>query len=175
LTFLPGLYIKGLADCQMRLLNNFGMTSISFYSGLICIVLHGVWCYYFVGVLGLGIVGIGIANVCSSTVQLVALLLFTHAQPDFQEALYIPSLRQVCQVYDYITLAIPGTLMLMLDWGAFEILVLISGLIGVNDQAACILVMNIVLLAYIFSEGFDTAACTLVGNQIGAGDLHMAR
>jgi len=134
-----------------------------------------VWCYYFVGVLGLGIVGIGIANVCSSTIQLVALLLFTHAQPDLQEALFIPSLDQVFPVYDYITLAIPGTLMLMLDWGAFEILVLLSGLIGVDDQAACILVMNIVLLAYIFSEGFDTAACTLVGNQIGAGDLQMAR
>ena len=62
----------------------------------------------------------------------------------------------------------------ILDWGAFEILVLISGFLGVIEQASCILIMNIVVLAYMVAEGFDTAACTLVGQAIGAGDTSLA-
>ena len=64
--------------------------------------------------------------------------------------------------------------MLILDWGAFEILVLISGFIGVTEQASCILIMNIVVLAYMVAEGFDTAACTLFGQAIGASDKDLA-
>ena len=47
LAYLPGLYISGLADCQRRFLNNFGRNFFSFLSGLIGLLLHGVWCYIF--------------------------------------------------------------------------------------------------------------------------------
>ena len=58
-----------------------------FISGLIGISLHGIWCYIFVFVYELEIVGIGIANVFSNAVMLGSLLIFTHFQDDLQDAL----------------------------------------------------------------------------------------
>ena len=44
---------------------------------------------------------------------------------------------------------------------------LISGLLGVEDQATTVLIMNIILIGYMFATGLESAACTLIGNQIG--------
>ena len=95
--------------------------------------------------------------------MLFSLLIFTHIQNDLQEALSKPDSKVFRGLNSYFNLALPSTVMLILDWGAFEILVLISGFLGVTEQASCILIMNIVVLAYMVAEGFDTSACTLVG------------
>jgi multidrug resistance protein, MATE family len=65
--------------------------------------------------------------------------------------------------------------MLVLDWWIWEFMVLISGYLGVNEQAATIVVMNVVVLAYMFAVGFETAACALIGQQIGKGDVEKAK
>jgi Na+-driven multidrug efflux pump len=62
----------------------------------------------------------------------------------------------------------------MLEWGTFELMGLIAGLLGVNEQAACMFIMNIVIILYMFSVGFEVAACCIVGNEIGSGNLQMA-
>jgi len=173
--FLPGLFFSGMADCQRRFLCNFKKNNYCFISGLIGISLHGLWCYIFVFKYELAIVGIGIANVFSNAIIFGSLLVFTHHQDDLEEALQMPDSRIFRGLNSYFILAFPSTLMLILDWGAFEILVLISGFLGVTEQASCILIMNIVVLAYMVAEGFDTAACTLVGQAIGAGDADLAR
>ena len=55
----------------------------------------------------------------------------------------------------YMSLAVPSTIMLVLDWWIWELMVLISGYLGVNEQAATILIMNLVSLAYMFATGFE--------------------
>ena len=73
LTYLPGLYINGLSDCQRRLLNNFGMNRISFICGIAGMLFHTVWCYVFVVYMDLEIVGTGLANVCTQVIIFVML------------------------------------------------------------------------------------------------------
>jgi Na+-driven multidrug efflux pump len=53
--------------------------------------------------------------------------------------------------------------MLALSWFTWEFMVLISGYIGVKEQAATVIIMNIVGLLYSFGLGFNNAACALVG------------
>jgi Na+-driven multidrug efflux pump len=53
--------------------------------------------------------------------------------------------------------------------------VLISGLLGVEDQATTVLIMNIILIGYMFATGLESAACTLIGNQIGSLNLNSAK
>ena len=52
---------------------------------------------------------------------------------------------------------------------------LISGLLGVEDQATTVLIMNIILIGYMFATGLESAACTLIGNQIGSLNLNSAK
>ena len=65
MTFLPGLYLSGLNDCQRKLLNNFGKNRIVFYSSFISCALHGFWCYIYIVLLDLEIVGTGLAQLSS--------------------------------------------------------------------------------------------------------------
>ena len=73
LTFLPGLYISSMNDCQRKLLNNFGKNQFVFNTSLISMLLHGVWCYIFVLKMDLELVGTGLANVSSQIVSFIAL------------------------------------------------------------------------------------------------------
>lgn len=65
--------------------------------------------------------------------------------------------------------------MLAMNWFTWELMVIISGYIGVNEQAATVIVMNLVGLLYAFGSGFDGAACALIGQQIGKGNLLKAK
>lgn len=51
----------------------------------------------------------------------------------------------------------------------------IAGLISVTDQATIFILINILLLNYMFAFGLETASCTLIGNALGAGDMETAR
>ena len=65
--------------------------------------------------------------------------------------------------------------MLCLDWWVWELLILISGWLGTHEQATNIVIMNIILITYMLTMGLEQAACTLVGQQIGRGDLKSAK
>lgn len=55
-----------------------------------------------------------------------------------------------------------------LEWGAFQILILMSGYIGKNELAAQVIIYNICFLCFIIAYGVSVAASTLVGNSLGA-------
>ena len=63
----------------------------------------------------------------------IALLTFTARQNDIQAAL-IPFDRRAYQdLKQYFVLAFPGYVMISLEWWAWEFMVLISGLLGVEQ------------------------------------------
>lgn len=74
-----------------------------------------------------------------------------------------------------MSIGIPSTVMVCLDWWVWELLVLISGYLGTLEQATNIVIMNIILITYMITMGLETAACTLVGQEIGADNLGEAK
>ena len=134
LVYLPGLLVQGLADCQRKFLNNFGKNKIPLYASLIGFVIHTLSCYTLVIVNKWDIVGLGFANVISSVSVYAVLLIYTNTQEDIKEALVPPSLHEATNnIKVYLGLAIPSTIMLVLDWWIWEFMVLISGYLGVNE------------------------------------------
>jgi MATE family multidrug resistance protein len=133
MVYLPGLYISGLADCQRRFLNNFGLNVFSFLSGFIGMCLHLIWLYVFLIRNGMGIVGIGYANMCSQIVVYAMLLIFTYYQEHLREAWIWPDASVVKAMGSYFALALPSTFCLVLDWWVWELMVLISGYLGVTE------------------------------------------
>jgi len=62
-----------------------------------------------------------------------------------------------------MALGFPSTVAFCLDQWVWEIMILVSGYFKEEDQAAQIIVMNIVSLAYMVAIGLEQASCTLIG------------
>ena len=54
-------------------------------------------------------------------------------------------------------------------------MIIISGMLGVKYQAAQVILMTMTEVAYAVGFGLQSAACTMMGNQIGKGDLEGAK
>ena len=76
---------------------------------------------------------------------------------------------------EYFKLAVPTWIMVALDWWIWELMALIAGFIGVKEQAATILIMYIVALAYMLAMALEISSCTIIGQQLGKGDLKTAK
>jgi len=74
-----------------------------------------------------------------------------------------------------MSLGIPSAMMLCLEWWAYEVMTLMSGYIGVKEQAAQIVLMNMIAFMFMFALGLSSAASTTVGQQIGRGDVVKAK
>lgn len=64
---------------------------------------------------------------------------------------------------------------ILLDWTCFEITSLMAGILGVNEQAVNIILLNLLTLSFQVAYGLQQATCALVGRQIGAGNVDKAK
>lgn len=62
----------------------------------------------------------------------------------------------------------------MLDYWVWEQMTLASGIISMEDQACQVLIINILMISYMFGSGMQQTTCTLVGNEIGKGNAYQA-
>jgi MATE family multidrug resistance protein len=65
--------------------------------------------------------------------------------------------------------------MVCFEWWALEILALFSGFISVPALASEIIIVNIVSFVFMMPLGISFAASTLTGNQIGEGNVLLAK
>ena len=63
----------------------------------------------------------------------IMLLVFTYLQYDLRDAWLAPDWRIFVGLRSYLALAIPSTICLVLDWWVWELMVLISGYLGVVE------------------------------------------
>jgi MATE family multidrug resistance protein len=66
-------------------------------------------------------------------------------------------------------------LMLCFEWWAFELLTLFTGLIGVNELAAEVVIINMVTFIFMLPLGISYSASALTGNYLGEGKIDLAK
>lgn len=66
-------------------------------------------------------------------------------------------------------------MMVCSEWWAYEFISLMTGYLGVIPQATNIILFQLTCLLYAIGVGLQSTACTLVGKQIGRGDVKKAR
>ena len=116
---------------------------------------------------GFDVEGLGYAMSVTAFTQFIFTLLYTSCVASISAAIHCPnaqSLRGWCQ---YMSLAMPVVIMLCSDWWAFEILTIISGLIGVSEQATFVIIANLSAQIYMVPVGIQEATCVMIGNAIG--------
>ena len=92
------------------------------------------------------------------------------------EPTWVPlSFSNLKGMVQWCQLAIPGMTMRCAEWWTFEINIVVSGLLGVNELAAMTLLFNVMNILYTIPLGFAIAAAAKVGNAVGAEDIKRAR
>lgn len=69
----------------------------------------------------------------------------------------------------------PNILQQMLDMLSYEILTLTTGLIGVTEQAAQVMMSMMSEISFTTGMGVSSALCTIMGQQIGKGNLNIVK
>ena len=66
-------------------------------------------------------------------------------------------------------------MMFWINWWIWEVIILISGMISVNDQATHVITMNIYTFFMMWAHGFNQSTCTIIGKKIGQKDKKGAK
>ena len=96
---------------------------------------------------------------------------------DFKEIIkfYDSSIFDFKALCIYLKIGIPGMLMLCFEWWAFELLAIFTGLIGVNDLAAEVVIINMVSFIFMLPLGISYSASALTGNYLGEDNIKLAK
>ena len=105
--------------------------------------------------MNLGIVGTGIANTITYALGAMLNIFFTWTQKDIQEAIFWPDRRTFQDLWVQIKLGAAGSFEFAIDAGGNVVIDIISGWIGVKEQAAQIVLINITETLWMSAAGIN--------------------
>lgn len=157
-----------------------GKTKIFMYSGVLANFLNIVFNYFFIyggfGMKGMGLAGAGIgstlATFCDAMFYIIVSLL-----PEYRNRFhYFKNFRFVKSIASsIIKISLPVSLQNIFILIGFLSFIAITGLISTSAQAASNVIFSSLLISLMPCFGFGIAVQTLVGNQIGKGDIKQAK
>jgi len=93
----------------------------------------------------------------------------------FPDMVFFYDLSVFKDIPKYLRIGVPGMLMLCFEWWAFEILALFTGLLGVDELAAEVVIINLISFIFMLPLGISYSASALTGNYIGEGKIDLAK
>lgn len=165
--YMPGLLFYGLSDLNRKFLNSFKKNFIPMLSFATSVMLHPIWVQYFVIECDLSIVGIAIAGCITNLITYTIIKIFISKQKDLKESeipFFDSRTFESEGLVEYFWLGAPYMLINFLDYFMWELMTLSSGMIGINEQASQVILINILCFCYMFGSGMQTTTCTIIGN-----------
>ena len=94
---------------------------------------------------------------------------------DYKHMIFFYNLTVLQDVGLYLKIGIPGMLMLCCEWWIFELLAIFTGLLGVEQLAAEVLIINIITFIFMVPLGISYSASALTGNYLGENKIDLAK
>ncbi|XP_072496101.1 multidrug and toxin extrusion protein 2 [Notamacropus eugenii] len=173
--FIPALPAIFLYSLEVKYLQNQGIVWPQVLSGILGNGINGLANYIFVYALNMGVPGSALANTISQYCQAIILFLYIVVRKLYLETWGGWSLQCLQEWEAFLSLAIPGMLMICIEWWAYEIGSLLIGLLSVVELSAQSIIYEVSTVTYMIPLGFGSAVCVRVGNALGAGDIHAAK
>ncbi|OQS03530.1 Multidrug/Oligosaccharidyl-lipid/Polysaccharide (MOP) Flippase Superfamily [Thraustotheca clavata] len=172
---LPFLFFYELVKKLLQAYNIVVPTAIM---SILSNVIHVVVGYYLTNYTSLGFYGAGLARSISYITLPLMMVPYFICNPLHREWELRFNLSQALGYLPEIFIfGIPGMLMMMMEWTAFELLTLFTGLmpdpmitIGVNS-----ILMNIISIVYMIFMGISVSVNIRIGNMLGANKPHHAK
>ncbi|PIA33363.1 hypothetical protein AQUCO_04100051v1, partial [Aquilegia coerulea] len=174
---IPSLFAYGLLQCIIRFLQTQNIVFPMVISSGITCLLHIPLCWILVFKSGLGNKGAALANTISYWINVLFLMLYVKFSPACSKSWTGFSKESLYDVPNFLKLAIPSAIMICLEYWAFEMVVLLSGLLPNPKLETSVLSisLNSCWMVYTISVGLGGAVSTRVSNELGAGNSSNAR
>ncbi|XP_069390155.1 multidrug and toxin extrusion protein 1 [Paralichthys olivaceus] len=173
--FMPALPATFMYALEIRYLQNQGIIWPQVITGFVVNLLNALINYIVLYVFNMGVAGSAFANSISQF--LMAGLLYAYIMwQGLHKATWAGWSKQCLLDWrPYIHLAVPGTIMLCVEWWAYEIGSFLAGLISDVELDAQSVVYELANVVYQFPLGFSVAGSVRVGNALGAGQTEQAK
>ncbi|KAM0895587.1 hypothetical protein ACQ4PT_023744 [Festuca glaucescens] len=174
---IPGLFAFSFMQCLLRYLQTQSVVLPLVVCSGVPFALHVALNHLLVNVLGLGLAGASASISATFWFSCLMLLGYVMWSREFDETWKGFSVDAFSYVLPTIRLATPSAIMVCLEWWAFELLVLIAGLLPNSTVSTSLIAMcaSTEAIAYMITYGFSAAVSTRVSNEIGAGNIDRAK
>jgi len=174
---IPGLFAFSFLQCLLRYLQAQSVVAPLVACSVAPFALHVALAHLLVNVLGLGVAGASAAVSATFWVSCLMLLAYVTRSKAFAETWTGFSVEAFKYVLPTVKLATPSAVMVCLEYWAFELLVLIAGLLPNSTVSTSLIAMcaSTEAIAYMITFGFSAAVSTRVSNEIGAGNVARAK
>ena len=151
--YLPAVYLYGLVDAERRFLNCLKRNFVTLMVQSIGTLFHVFACYFFVDILKYDIQGIGLASIITNFIIYVLIIAYSRNIPEIKNTAKSDFLVTKQGLYEYFLLGAPCAIMVALEWWAYQLMMVLSGIIGVPEQAAQIVLCNIAGFLFMVALG----------------------
>ncbi|KAK1699427.1 hypothetical protein QYE76_016124 [Lolium multiflorum] len=174
---IPTLFVYGPLQCYVRFLQTQSLVVPVMLSSGVAALSHVLVCWVLVYKLRMGSKGAAVANAVSFLTNLSILALYVRLSPSCRTTWTGFSRQAFHGLLGFLKLAVPSALMVCMEWGSFELLVLLSGLLPNPKLEAAVLsiCLNTNAFAFMVPLGLGGAISTRVSNELGAGRPQAAR
>lgn len=124
-----------------------------------------------------GVIGVGIGTLTDRILMAAAMAIYVIKADRFKE--YLQHFRQRCfsmaTIRKLLGIGTPIALQYIFEISAFSSAVIMAGWIGVREQAAHQIAINLAAITYMMASGISSAAGIKSGNHFGAGQWRNLR
>ncbi|PIN00539.1 putative membrane protein, predicted efflux pump [Handroanthus impetiginosus] len=174
---IPGLFAYGFLQNILRFLQTQSVVFPLVVCSLVPLALHIGIAYALVHLSPLGYRGAPLAASISLWISVILLGLYVLKAKKFEETWEGFTSESFGHIFTNLKLALPSAGMVCLEYIAFEVLVLLAGLMPISGITTSLIAMcvNTEAITYMIAYGLSAAASTRVSNELGAGYPDRAR
>ncbi|GAB4849488.1 hypothetical protein Ancab_004282 [Ancistrocladus abbreviatus] len=171
------LFANAFLQNILRFLQTQSVVSPLVICSLLPLAVHFAITYALVHLTSLGYKGAPLAAAVALWISLLMLASYVKFGKKFERTWKGLSAESFHYVFTNLKLALPSAAMVCLEYWAFEILVLLSGLMPNSETTTSLTAMcvNTEAIAFMFTYGLSAAVSTRVSNELGARNPEQAK
>jgi MATE family multidrug resistance protein len=144
-------------------------------ANVVNVLLNYAWIYGNFGFPAMGVIGSAWATAVSRWLMAVVLLVLGWSTLKRYLAAPAPNLLDLKPLWRMLKLGLPIGTQMMLEGGAFNVMALLMGWLGVVQVAAHQIALNLASLTFMVPLGVASAASVIVGHAVGRSDAEGVR
>ncbi|KAG4978185.1 hypothetical protein AAZX31_13G257800 [Glycine max] len=174
---IPGLFAYSFLQNILRFLQTQSVVMPLVALSALPLLIHIGIAYGLVQWPGLSFTGAPVATSISQWISMLLLALYVMYAKKFKQTWQGFSMHSFHYVFTNMKLALPSAAMVCLEYWAFEVLVLLAGLLPDSQITTSLIAicLNTQFIAYMVPVGLGAAGSTRVSNELGAGNPEQAK
>ncbi|GLU23343.1 hypothetical protein SLE2022_393600 [Rubroshorea leprosula] len=174
---MPGVFAYGFLENIQRFLQTQSIVMPLVLLSVLPMVIHFGIVYVLVNWTSLGYKGAPLAASISLWISCLVLAIYVMSSKKFKHTWEGFSFESCCFILTDLRLALPSAAMVCLECWAFEILVILAGIMPNSQITTSLTAMcvNTEAIAYMITYGLSAAASTRVSNELGATNPERAK